>query len=71
MNRIDLERVSSERNVIVLVKDGGNWAFVFDDASRSAMLRQIGKMASNQDLSFTWWDAAVVAQKIRTQSKSA
>jgi hypothetical protein len=57
--------VSQDINVLALVKGGERYIFLFDDNNRSEALRTLGRYASNPDLSFTWYDAAVLSQKIR------
>ena len=52
-------------NVLALVKGAERYIFLFDDNNRSEALRTLGRYASNPDLSFTWYDAAVLSQKIR------
>ncbi len=52
-------------NVLALVKGVERYIFLFDDDNRSETLRTLGRFASNPDLSFTWYDAAVLSQKIR------
>lgn len=52
-------------NVLALVKGGERYIFLFDDQHRSECLRTLGRFASNQELSFTWYDAAVLSHKIR------
>lgn len=52
-------------NVLALVKGEERYIFLFDDQNRSETLRTLGRYASNPDLSFTWYDAAVLSQKIR------
>ena len=52
-------------NVLALVKGAERYIFLFDDGNRSEALRTLGRYASNPDLSFTWYDAAVLSQKIR------
>ena len=52
-------------NVLALVKGEERYIFLFDDENRSEALRTLGRYASNQELSFTWYDAAVLSQKIR------
>jgi hypothetical protein len=54
-----------EINVIALVKGSEKYVFLFDDDNRVETLRQIGRYAMNPELSFTWYDAAVMSQKIR------
>jgi hypothetical protein len=57
--------VSTEINVLALVKGEERYIFLFDDDNRVETLRQIGRYAANPELSFTWYDAAVMSQKIR------
>jgi hypothetical protein len=54
-----------EINVLAIVKGEERYIFLFDDDNRKETLRQLGRYAMNPDLSFTWFDAAVVSQKIR------
>ena len=55
-------------NVLALVKGSERYIFLFDDESRAETLRVLGRYASNPDLSFSWYDAAVLSQKIRQQA---
>ena len=57
--------VSQDINVLALVKGEERYVFLYDDSSRAETLRVLGRYASNPDLSFTWYDAAVLSQKIR------
>jgi hypothetical protein len=57
--------VARELNVLALVKGDEKYVFLFDDANRAETLRTLGRFASNPELSFTWYDAAVLSQKIR------
>ena len=52
-------------NVIALVKGEERYVFLFDDDSRAEALRTLGRHAANPELSFSWYDAAVLAQKVR------
>jgi hypothetical protein len=52
-------------NVLALVKGEERYVFLYDDASRAETLRVLGRFASNPELSLTWYDAAVLSQKIR------
>ena len=52
-------------NVLALVKGEERYIFLYDDSNRSETLRTLGRFASNPDLSFTWYDAAVLSQRIR------
>jgi hypothetical protein len=60
--------VSQDINVLALVKGEERYVFLYDDASRAETLRVLGRFASNPDLSFTWYDAAVLSQKVRQDS---
>ena len=52
-------------NVLALMKGGERYVFLFDDEHRGDTLRTLGRFASNPDLNFTWYDAAVLSQKVR------
>ncbi|HEX4149474.1 MAG TPA: hypothetical protein VHY20_10820 [Pirellulales bacterium] len=58
-------------NVLALVKGAERYVFLYDDASRAETLRVLGRFAANPELSFTWYDAAVLSQKIRQESSKA
>ena len=61
-------------NVIALVKDGERYVFLYDDQSADALLRQFGRDAYDESLSFSWYDAAVLSQRVRrmrAESESA
>lgn len=60
--------MSQDINVLALVKGNERYVFLYDDASRAETLRVLGRFASNSDLSFTWYDAAVLSQKIRQEA---
>jgi len=61
--------MSQDINVLALVKGKERFIFLYDDASRSETLRTLGRFASNPELSFTWYDVAVLSQRIRQESK--
>lgn len=52
-------------NVLALIKGKERYIFLFDDAQRADALRTLGRFASNPELSFSWYDAAVLSQKVR------
>ena len=54
--------------VLALVKGKERYIFLYDDANREETLRTLGRFASNPDLSFTWYDAAVLSQEIRKEN---
>jgi len=61
--------MSTDINVLALVKGGERYVFLYDGESRAETLRTLGRFASNPDLNFTWYDAAVLSQKIRQKSE--
>ena len=63
--------MSQDINVLALVKGSERYVFLYDDASRAETLKTLGRYASNPDLSFTWYDAAVLSQKIRQSTTPA
>ena len=60
--------MSNDINVLALVKGEERYVILFDDNTRSEALRTLGKFASNPELSFSWYDAAVLGQKVRRSS---
>ena len=51
--------------VIALVKGEEQYIFLYNENNRAETLRLLGRYASNPELSFSWYDAAVLSQKIR------
>ena len=58
-------------NVLALVKDSERYVFLYDDESDADLLQQMGRYASDKELSFTWYDAAVLSQKVRRLRRKA
>lgn len=54
-----------EVNVLALVKAGERFVFLYDSESVDALLEQLGQHAADPELSFTWYDAAVLSQRVR------
>lgn len=52
-------------NVLALVKGRERYVFLYGDKQQAETLRTLGRFASSPDLSFTWYDAAVLSQKVR------
>ena len=61
--------MSDDINVLALVKGKERYIFLYNDSNRSKALRTLGRYASNKELSFSWYDAAVLSQKIRRQQE--
>jgi hypothetical protein len=60
--------VNDDINVLALVKGRERYIFLYEDSQRAEALRMLGRFASNPELSFTWYDAAVLSQKVRHNS---
>lgn len=63
--------MTTDINVLALVKGEERYIFLFDDEHRSDALRTLGRFASNPELSFSWYDAAVLSQRIRHAAQAA
>lgn len=59
---------SRDINVIALVKGGERYVFLYDDDSHAEALQALARHAANPDLSFSWYDAAVLGQKVRNNT---
>jgi len=58
-------------NVLALVKGNERYVFLYDDESRAETLRTLGRFASHPELSFTWYDAACLSQRVRQEKREA
>jgi hypothetical protein len=63
------DALTQEINVLALVKGEERYVFLYADEHKSEVLRTLGRFASNPELSFTWYDAAVLSQRIRQESQ--
>ena len=57
--------MEKEVNVLALVKGDEKFIFLFDDENKDETLRQLARFASNPEIDFTWYDAAMLSNKIR------
>ncbi len=57
--------MNDDINVLALVKGRERYIFLYDDTQRAETLRALGRYASDPELSFSWYDAAVLSQKVR------
>ncbi|QDU58726.1 hypothetical protein [Aeoliella mucimassa] len=60
--------MNDDINVLALVKGKERYIFLFDDSQQAEALRTLGRHAANPELSFSWYDAAVLGKKIRNES---
>jgi hypothetical protein len=56
-------------NVLALVKDGERFVFLYDDSSCAQLLQTLGRYAADPEMNFSWYDAAVLSQKVRRLQK--
>lgn len=68
-NRTGTDAMGQDINVLALVKGKERYVFLYNESNRAETLRLLGRYASNPELSFTWYDAAVLSQKIRQESQ--
>ena len=52
-------------NVLAMVKDGHRYVFLYDDSSGPRLLETFGRYAADPELDFSWYDAAVMSQRVR------
>lgn len=52
-------------NVLALVRDGQRYVFLYDDHSVETVLSKFAEFASDCELDFTWYDAAMLSQRVR------
>ncbi len=55
-------------NVLALLKGEERYVFLYDDRSTDQVLQTLGRYAADPELSFTWYDAAVLSQRVRQLS---
>lgn len=59
--------MNQDINVIALIRGDERYIFLYYDEKVDELLRFFGRFASNPELSFTWYDAAILSQRIRKQ----
>jgi hypothetical protein len=58
-------------NVLALLKGEERYVFLYDDRSTDQVLQTLGRYAADPELSFTWYDAAVLSQRVRQLNAEA
>ena len=61
MNRI----ADNPIHVLAFVKGSERYVFLFDEDNRVEVLRTFGRFASNPELRFSWYDAALLSHRVR------
>ena len=66
----DTDMQSEDIQFVVLVKGHEKYVFVYEDnrERRIDVQRTFGRFASNPELSFTWYDAAVLSQQVLSRA---
>lgn len=64
----------SNVNVLMLSKPAAEerfiWLYDDDEASTAALMQQLGRLASDPESPVTWYDAAVLSQRVRLKRNS-
>lgn len=60
---------TNEVSLVGLVRGGEQYVICYTDDNVREALQTLGRWAANPKLSFTWYDAAVMAQKIRRDQR--
>lgn len=68
------ETMNEDLQILMLIKPGNpveRFIVTFDDAHRADAFRLLGRWAANEELSFSWMDAAVLSQRLRETALEA
>ncbi len=52
-------------NVLAMVREEHRFVFLYDDQSVETVLATLSQYAMDPDLEFTWYDAAMMAQRVK------
>ncbi len=61
--------MNDDINVLALVKGKERYIYLYGDSQQAEILRTLGRHAANPDLSFSWYDAAVLGKKVRHEAQ--
>ena len=56
---------------LTLAKGAEKYVFRFTATSRQHVLRVLGRFAANPELSFNWYDAAVLSTRLRRDARQS
>ncbi len=62
-------RMNHSMNVLALIRDGHRYIFLYDDKSVSEVLSRLSASARDPELEFTWYDAAMLSQRVRRMAE--
>ncbi len=63
--------MNQEVNVLALVKGKERYVFLYTAENREEICESFGRYASDPELSFTWYDAAVLTQKTLREKRES
>lgn len=64
-------KTNHDIHVVAVVKGDERYIVLYDADSRAEALRTVGRWAGNVDLSFTWYDAAMMSVKIKAEQEKS
>jgi len=59
------EYTAEDMRVVILQRGNEYFIWTYDVSRQDEMLRGVGRMASSEELSLTWYDAAWIASQVR------
>ena len=60
--------MNDDINVLALVKGNERYIYLYGDSQQAEVLRTLGRHAACPELSFSWYDAAVLGKKVRHET---
>lgn len=57
--------INEDITVLAMIKGEERYVFLYNEANRTELLRTLGRYAADPELSFSWYDAAVMSKKVR------
>ena len=63
--------MNQEVNVLALVKGKERYVFLYTGQNREEIVETFGRYAADPELSFTWYDAAVMTRKALREKRDA
>jgi hypothetical protein len=54
-----------EKYILTLIKGDEKYIFIYDQAGEQDTIRKLGKFAMDTSLSFSWFDAATLRQRMK------
>ncbi len=65
-----MARTKTPISVVVLAKGGEQYVWLFRPGQERDVLRSLGRMAAEPELSLTWYDAVQIFAKVRKEIES-